>query len=167
MTPAIQPASKIPASQVNAMSQHSMVTAVLAKGMHYAWTHKEVASVLGVCPRSVQNAAENKSLPSMAFPSMQGKSRRNRRARRFSTLDIVIYLLNSYEGGLTDEAATEILARIIGHLPTPWLAQIEQRAASIIRRRAASQLVIAAPAPPPAPSARLLPADDLFASMSA
>lgn len=167
MTPAIQPASKTPPDRVHALSQHPMVAAVLAKGMDHRWTHKELADVLSLCPRSVQNAAETNQIPHMAFAPGKGKSRANRRARRFSTLDIVLFLLASYEGELSDKDALEILARLISHLPTPWLVQVAEKVAAIIRRRATSQLVIAAPAPPPAPSARLLPADDLFASMSA
>lgn len=169
-TVTIQPAGKVPPDQVHGLSHHPMIQAVLAKGMDHRWTHKEVAEVIGTSDRSVQNAAEGGQVPHMAFNMQAGKNQKgvNRRARRFAALDIILWLLRSYEGPpVSPQEAVGILAALLNQLSDAVLLQVEE-ACSKIRRRRTGKLVIAqtplAPLTPQATARLINDQLDLFPS---
>lgn len=163
----IQPAAQTPPDRVHGLSHHPIIKALLARGLNHLWTHKELAEVLGLGDRTVQYMAETAQIPAMAFQGRGRKPGANRKARRFSTTDCILYLLGTYEGAMDTATVVNILAPLLTQLPDSVLTEVEA-ACQKIRRRRAGQLVIAtnAPAAMPKTSARLLgDADqlDLFA----
>jgi len=135
-----------------------MIQQVLARGLDHKWSSKEVGEVLGLAERTVQQMAENGVIPHMGFTTRRDMPTANRKARRYDTSSLVLFLLSCHQGQLTLQEILHTLAPLLTQLSDAVLLSVEDACAKI-RRRRANQLVIAtATTPPPEPkaSARVL-----------
>jgi hypothetical protein len=140
MIATITPASTVKPQQIHPLSYSPKIRAVLKAGADREWEVKDIAALLNLSERAVQEMIHDGTMASTAYPT---KPAQQKPRRRVSAGSLLLYMVrNSTE--LSEADVLGALSVILDQLPSTILSQLVTHLQRHLQRRASQPVLVIA-----------------------